>query len=149
MNAFGDLLSRLDQRRETGYALVRMYLGVALFVRGVMLIADPSAITQLAGAQDVYMWYSYIIGGHLIGGLMLTVGVLTRVAALIQVPILTGAVAFIHLDQGLLTVGQSLELATLVLFLLLIYLVFGSGPLSVDGLMASRTSGAGSTAANG
>jgi len=138
MKATVEYLSWLDQHRETGYALIRIFLGAALFVRGFMHLADPSTITQLAGAQDVYMWYSYIIGGHLIGGLMLMFGVLTRVAALLQVPILAGAVVFIHLEQGLLTVGQSLELASLVLFLLAIFVLFGSGPISVDQYLATK-----------
>ncbi len=132
----------LNQHRETGYAIIRIYLGVALLVRGWILFSDPTAITQLAGGQQVYWWYSYLVGAHLVGGLLLAVGFLTRLAALLQLPILIGAVFFIHLHEGLATASQSLELAALVLVLLMVYFLFGSGPLGVDHYLApSETAG--------
>lgn len=130
----------LNQHGETGYAIIRIYLGIALLVRGWILFSDPSAITQLAGGQQVYWWYSYIVGAHLVGGLLLAGGFLTRLAALLQLPILTGAVFFIHLHEGLATASQSLELAALVLVLLIVYLLFGSGPLAVDHYLTRQNS---------
>jgi uncharacterized membrane protein YphA (DoxX/SURF4 family) len=128
----------LEAHKDLAYALIRIYLGLALFVRGWLFLADPSSITSLAGAQQVYMWYSYIIGAHLVGGLLLALGVMTRIAALIQIPILAGAIVFIHMGEGLMTVGQSLELAVLVLFLLVVVLVFGSGSLAVGSLLREK-----------
>lgn len=125
-----------EDRADLAYALIRIYLGVALFVRGALMLWDPSVITRLAGAQQVYIWYSYIIGAHLLGGLAMALGVFTRTAALVQIPVVAGAIVFFHLDRGLLTAGQSLELATLVLFLLATTSVFGSGPLSVGRLIS-------------
>jgi len=52
------------------------------------------------------------------------------------VPILFGAVFLVHSQSGLLNVGQSLEFSGLVLALLLVYLTFGSGRLSVDAFLA-------------
>ncbi len=132
MNRLSEWVIRLEENRELAYSLIRIYLGVALFLRGLMLLSNPSAITTLAGAQQVYMGYGYIIGGHMVGGLLLAVGLMTRLAALLQIPILIGAVFLIHLKQGLLASGQSLELSSLVLFLLLVYVVFGAGRWSVD-----------------
>ena len=43
----------------------------------------------------------YVTMGHLVCGFMLAVGLLTRLAAFIQLPILLGAVIFIHMDLGL------------------------------------------------
>ena len=97
-----------------------------------MLFSDPDTITRLAGEERIYWWYSYITIAHIAGGLLLAIGFLTRLAAFIQIPILFGAVFLIHLKQGLLSVGQSLELSVLVLVLLLIYFIFGSGSLSLD-----------------
>lgn len=76
--------------------------------------------------------YSYIAIVHLAGGALLVVGLFTRLAALIQIPILFGAVFFVHLKQGLLESGQSLELSVMVLFVLIIFFLFGSGELSFD-----------------
>jgi putative oxidoreductase len=128
----------LDNNNSIAYSLIRAFLGIALFVRGVILASDPAAITTLAGEDKIYWWYSYITVAHIIGGFSLAVGLLTRLGSLLQIPVLFGAVFMVHLKQGLLSVGQSLELSVLVLVLLLIYFVFGSGSLSVDNSLKKK-----------
>ena len=141
MKRLNEILHWLEVHRDLAYSLMRIYLGIALFVRGWLLLSDPSVITELVGAQQVYWWYSYIIGAHLIGGLLLTLGFLTRWAALLQIPILLGAIFFIHAEQGLMTPGQSLEVATLVLVLLSVYALFGSGVFALDSYLAAKKTG--------
>ena len=117
---------------------VRIYLGLGLFVRGVFIITNTRAefILDLLKRMD-YPWLvtvvllHYISLAHLVGGLMLTVGLLTRIAAWVQIPILAGAL-FVHRGEGLMSGGQSLEFSALVFFLLVIFSVSGAGPLSVD-----------------
>lgn len=145
MKRLGMALDWLETHRDIAYSLTRIYLGIALFVRGWIFLSDPSAITILAEAQKVYWWYSYIIGAHLVGGLLLAAGLLTRFSALLQIPILAGAVLFIHLEHGLMTVGQSLELASLILFLLLVYFFFGAGLFAIDNYITKKKSGSLST----
>jgi putative oxidoreductase len=128
----------LDNNNSIAYSLIRAFLGIALFVRGVILASDPAAITTLAGEDKIYWWYSYITVAHIIGGFSLAVGLLTRLGSLLQIPVLFGAVFMVHLKQGLLSVGQSLELSVLVLVLLLIYFVFGGGSLSVDNSLKKK-----------
>jgi putative oxidoreductase len=60
------------------------------------------------------------------------VGFLTRVAAIVQIPILFGAVFVIHRPDGLFALGQSLEFSALVLLLLVVFAIAGSGRLSLD-----------------
>lgn len=127
-----------DKHTELAYSFIRIFLGFALFVRGIIIGIDPSVITQLTGANQWYWWYSYVIIIHIIGGLLLGVGLLTRLAALLQVPVLFGAVLFFHLKAGLARVEQSLELSTLVMVLLIIYFLFGAGALSVDNYIARK-----------
>ena len=117
---------------------VRIYLGLGLFIRGVFIITNTRAefILDLLKRMD-FPWLvtvgvlHYISLAHLVGGLMLTVGLLTRIAAWVQIPILAGAV-FIHRGEGLMSGGQSLEFSALVFFLLVMFAISGSGPLSVD-----------------
>ena len=66
------------------------------------------------------------------GGAFLAVGLYTRIAALVQVPILAGAVFLVHWHDGLLSADQSLEFSALVLFLLVLVCAFGSGRWSLD-----------------
>jgi uncharacterized membrane protein YphA (DoxX/SURF4 family) len=63
---------------------------------------------------------------------MLTVGLLTRWVALLQVPILVGAIVFINTQKSGFAAQSELGLAVLVLLLLIFFLVEGSGPLSLD-----------------
>jgi uncharacterized membrane protein YphA (DoxX/SURF4 family) len=140
MNLFNKIVEWFNTKQDFAYSLIRIILGVALFVRGLILLSDPAAISELAGQKELYWWYSYITIIHIIAGLLLTLGLLTRISALLQIPILIGAVFFIHMRQGLVTEGQSLELSVLVLVLLIIYFVFGPGSLSLDNFFAKRKS---------
>jgi len=125
-------LQQLDNQQNLAYALIRIFLGMALLIRGVTFMMNPEAITELARQNNLHMWYSYITMGHLIGGFLLVIGLMSRIAALLQIPILMGAIFIVHAHQGLTSMQQSLELAVLVLVLLTIFLFFGSGGISVD-----------------
>src|SRR6185369_13810067 len=74
----------------------------------------------------------YVMVAHFVGGLLLVLGFLTRIAALVQIPILFGAVFFVHQKDGLFALGQSLEFSALVLFLLVLFTIAGAGKLSLD-----------------
>ncbi len=117
--------------------IIRGFLGIALFIRGILFISDSSRIISLVqiGNMDylvpALLLYAAILA-HIMGGLMLGVGLLTRIAALIQIPVLMGAVFIAIVQGGLFLAEQSLELAVLVLFLLVVLFVFGSGPYSLD-----------------
>jgi uncharacterized membrane protein YphA (DoxX/SURF4 family) len=140
MKLFNKIVEWFNSNHDLAYSLIRIILGVALFVRGLILLSNPAAISDLAGQNKLYWWYSYITIIHIVAGLLLTFGLLTRIAALLQIPILVGAVFFIHIKQGLVTEAQSLELAALVLVLLIIYSLFGSSSLSLDNFLAKRKS---------
>lgn len=127
-----------EKHNYLAYAIIRIFLGFALFIRGVIIGIDPSVITQLVGGNQWYWWYSYVIIVHIFGGLLLGIGFMTRSAALLQVPVLLGAVLVFHLKDGLVRVEQSLELSALVLVLLFIYFLFGAGNLSIDNYLAKK-----------
>jgi len=120
--------------------LVRIYLGIALFVRGLLLITNARTefVSELV-ARSGQSWLlsaallHYVTLAHFVGGAMLAFGVLTRIAAAVQLPVLAGAVLLVHRGEGLMAASQSLELSTLVLALLAVVTVAGPGPLSVDG----------------
>lgn len=128
-----------ESRREYWLDCVRIYLGLGLLARGLLLITNTSTgyfvdLLQHSGQSwlTTGVILHYVMLAHFVGGAMLTVGFLTRVAAAVQIPILAGAVFFVHRKDGLFAMGQSLEFSALVLFLLVIFFVSGAGPLSVD-----------------
>ena len=101
-------------------------------IRGIYLLLDPSSIEVFLDETSTPGLLQYITFGHIIGGLMMALGLLTRLGVLIQIPILTGAVFVVHLREGLVSPEQSLELSGLVLFLLLVFFAFGPGKWSLD-----------------
>jgi putative oxidoreductase len=125
-----------------GFDLVRAYLGIGLFVRGVLFISEPSQmLSYLSSSSSWFVPYAlthYIALAHLGGGILLALGLVTRLAALAQLPVLFGAVFWVHSTDGLLSAGQSLEFSALVLMLLGVYLVIGSGPLSLDNWLGEK-----------
>ncbi|HXH20374.1 MAG TPA: DoxX family protein [Chitinophagales bacterium] len=132
MSQFKGYLQRIEDNQKYAYSLIRIFLGAALFVRGVILIANPDKIYVLDVKAEMHMFYSYVTIIHLLGGFLMALGFFTRIGALLQIPILFSAVFIIHAGSGLVGSGQSLELAALVLFLLIVYAVFGSGPLALS-----------------
>lgn len=128
-----------EAHRELWLDCIRIYLGLALFARGLLLITNTSTgyfvdLLQEAGHPWLLtgLVLHYVMLAHFLGGLMLTIGFLTRIAALVQVPILAGAVFVVHRQDGLFALGQSLELSALVLFLLVVVVINGAGKLSLD-----------------
>jgi putative oxidoreductase len=128
-----------DAHRENWLDCVRIYLGLGLFARGLILITGSNPgffvdLMQRSGQSWLTsgMLMHYIMLAHFVGGLLLTIGFLTRIAAAVQIPILAGAVFVIHRPDGLFSLGQSLEFSALVLFLLVVFTIAGAGKLSLD-----------------
>lgn len=140
---FRSIGERLERLGNIAFELLRIYLGVGLFARGVLFISNSSAFIDLIGSSSSAWLTSvvlihYVALSHLVGGVMIAVGLFTRVAALAQLPILVGAVFIVHLQGGLLAATQSLEFSALVLFLLILLVLWGSGRLSVDRHIVER-----------
>lgn len=125
-----------DANRGIALDVVRIYLGLGLLLRGVQFLADPASYTDLlpGGADSAFASLAlmhYVGLSHVAGGLFLSLGLLTRVAALVQVPILTGAALLVHLPTtGLFS--QSFAFAAFVAVLLAVLSVWGAGPWSLD-----------------
>jgi uncharacterized membrane protein YphA (DoxX/SURF4 family) len=136
MNRLQTWIRWLNEHPEAGLDLLRAYLGVGLLVRGVLMIGAPEAAAeQLAGDPAPFVSAAimhYVALAHLVGGALMALGLITRIAAIVQIPVLVGAVFFVHVEEGLLASGQSLEFSAFVLFALVVFALFGAGRWSVD-----------------
>jgi len=137
MNSVQQWIRWLNENQDLALDLVRTYLGIGLFVRGLLFMGEVGlSVEELMGSAELSFASAalmhYVTIAHLVGGVFLAIGLLTRLAALVQVPILVGAVFLVHLQDGLLTADQSLEFSALVLFLLVVVTLFGPGRWSVD-----------------
>lgn len=138
-----DVLHRLESNRHLVLDVVRVYLGAGLFFRGLVLLLTDTSLEQFAGEAASALTTpgvaTYVMGAHLVGGALLTVGLYTRLAALVQLPILAGAVLLVHWQSGLLSTNQSFEFSALVLFLLVLVVLFGGGKWSLDAQRTHRS----------
>lgn len=132
-------LAWADAHRGAALDVVRIYLGVGLLLRGVAFLLEPASYLDLLPDRTPAAFASlavvhYVALAHIGGGLLLAAGLLTRIAALVQIPVLVGAVFVVHLPGGMFE--QSFAFAALVLALLVVFAVWGGGPWSLDRVVA-------------
>jgi uncharacterized membrane protein YphA (DoxX/SURF4 family) len=140
MNLLQRIESWGDRHHPKWLDFVRIGLGMFLFYLGVVFVQNRDALTALIDESPfltaMSFWLAhYIVFAHLAGGLLITLGLLTRVAVIANIPVLLGAVLFVHSPTGLFEVYTQLGLSILVLFLLIFFLIEGSGPVSIDEYM--------------
>jgi uncharacterized membrane protein YphA (DoxX/SURF4 family) len=116
--------------------IIRIALGIFLCYKGVDFLNNMGNMLSLItnkmsfGSFNSMLMSNYISFAHILGGILLILGVLTRFACLIQIPILLGAIFFIHLSPGLYRPHSELAVSVLVLLLLILFLVVGNGRLA-------------------
>jgi putative oxidoreductase len=121
---------------------IRIILGLLLFCKGILFISDSSGLASMLHSARLGMSdgsiraITYIIPYvNLLGGLFIAVGLFTRWAALIQIPILFGAIFFLNTATGVSIVSMNsheLLLSVIVLILLVVFVIKGSGFISAD-----------------
>ena len=122
--------------------LLRIVLGIVIFLKGVTFLADTESLRRLIEQThiQIYTWgvVHYIAFSHLVGGILIAIGLITRVAIGFQLPVLIGAVFFINITRGLSFLNSELWISLVVLVLLVVFFVIGSGPYSLDHQMRER-----------
>ena len=135
-----NLLHRVEHWGDTHHPkwidFIRIILGILIFAKGVSFIMDRNSVSDLIQRTSFQLsiWSAvhYIVFAHLVGGIFISLGLKTRLAVLIQIPILVGAVFFVNITDGFSFLNSEFWLSLLVLILLLYFLVVGSGPMSLD-----------------
>jgi len=132
MNATARTMMR-NLTPERGFDLIRIYLGIGLTVRGILFFMDPSWIGHLLNVSGETQLAARLVAiGHIAGGVLLALGLYTRLAAAVQVIPVFGALVLLHSHDGLASQNQSLEFSALVLIMLLFFAFFGAGQWSLD-----------------
>lgn len=118
--------------------IFRIALGIFLMYKGVDFLLHMSKLINLMSTQSSFGFgsFAYIMAGqyvvfaHMIGGIFLILGLFTRFACIIQIPILIGAILFVNSSPGLLQPYSELLLSIIVLLLLIYFLIAGNGAWS-------------------
>ena len=135
-----------EEHRAWCMSLLRIYLGLGLMVKAITFVAQKQELMQLMIDNDI-MWAGaalthIVILTHMLGGSLMALGFGTRIGALIQVPSLIGAVFLVHWSGGVLGFAEELRFSALVLFVLLLFVWHGSGPLSLKSYLQTRSTAA-------
>ncbi|MDO6435293.1 TQO small subunit DoxD [Flavitalea sp. BT771] len=113
----------------------RIILGGLLCIKGIAFMSNATLVENLLSgywAGDTHALEIIISWANMLGGFLIIIGLQTRIMCLIQLPILIGAVVFINAQKGGFVPQSELGLAILALLLTILFLIEGSGPLSLD-----------------
>jgi putative oxidoreductase len=119
---------------------IRIVLGITLFWKGILFIHDSSGLESIlqngmhtvSSDRNIRILAYVIPYINLLGGLFIATGLYTRWASIIQVPILIGAVVLLNAGNGIGVNNYELMLSIVVLILLIVFAVKGSGFISAD-----------------
>ena len=88
-----------------GALVLRLVLGVIYIAHAylALVVMGPAKAAEFQRAMhiplpEIGVWY--LIAAHGLGGILLILGLLVRWAALANIPIMVGALWFVHVQQG-------------------------------------------------
>ena len=121
--------------QNKGLAVLRIVTGLLMAYHG-WEIFDRSIMAGYLERDDMkflpFPEFMIYLGKslELVSGILFVLGLFTRFACLIQIPILLGAVIFVNSNRDLLRPYSALVVSIVVLLLLIYFLIVGNGPLS-------------------
>ncbi len=135
-------MSLLHQRSLSGknvpnwVVILRLVLGICLVYKGFAFIQNKDqlisyfehskTLSNFTGFITILPWV------HIIGGLLIFVGLFTRLMSLIQIPILLGAVVFVNMTESEKGAQSELPFSFLMLVLVIVFFIEGGGFMSLD-----------------
>jgi putative oxidoreductase len=128
-----------DRHHPKWLDIIRIVLGIFLCYKGIDFLRNNSNLISLMKNTSPFSEFMIILVGHyvtfahILGGFFLTIGMFTRAACIIQIPILIGAIIFVNINatRDAFSPYSELFLSIIILLLLIYFLIIGNGPLSV------------------
>ncbi len=115
------------------FAFARLMLGLFLFMKGVQFMGNIQGLIEIINPkQDLLISFfaaHYIALAHIAGGVLIFFGLLTRIALLVQLPILLGAVLINFIT--IMNVNNLFQAAS-ILLIAIVFVIIGSGKHSLD-----------------
>ncbi len=128
-------LQLIEKKNHPKWLVVfRIILGLSLFLKGIQFIENKTLLQKVVNETAVlndYFWLQTLIPWiNIFGGAFILIGLFTRFACLIQIPILIGAIVFVNSKTGLFAGESELAFSIIILSLLILFIVEGDGLLS-------------------
>lgn len=136
MNLVHKIINWEHARHKLIILILRIAIGIIILLKGIMFLSDAQYFNSLVAhsrfkAGEAF-WIYYIVFAHLIGGISLIIGLFTRIAAIMQMPILLGAIIFINPGEHGFTLNGEFILSFFVLSALIYFTIKGPSNTSMD-----------------
>ena len=135
MRLFDAVTRWTDAHHPVWLDALRVLLGIVLFMKGLSFILDRELV---AGILQTHNWefipvllLHYVLIFQMAHSILIMVGLITRVAVLMQLPIILGALLVIGRSEFSFY-GSDLWLLLVIIFLLVVFFIYGPGHFSVD-----------------
>jgi putative oxidoreductase len=128
---------KLDLTYPMWFTIFRVMLGVCLVVQGIYFLNNAQTLEQAIESSSLHTLdlsaglAMLITWAHILGGTLIVIGLFTRVAVWVQLPIIAGAIIFINKHAMALT-HSDLLFTLFILILLILFAVDGGGQTSMD-----------------
>ncbi len=130
-----------DHHHPKWIDFLRILLGIVLLLKGIALVVNREQVLINMEVSNIDLFSflvtsQYVLVFYIAGGILVAVGLLTRVIVLCQIPILIATIIFIDYHKGLFELNSGLIYSILILGLLIFYFIYGSGKFSIDNLLS-------------
>jgi len=142
-----NLIHRIEKWGDTHHPrfldIVRILLGIFLLLKGLGFMDNTANLKYLIETRadiTVAPWVLmllvyYVTFVHMVGGTLIAMGIMTRFSAIMQIPVVFGAVFFINVLQS--PFNTDLTSSVVVLILLVLFAIIGSGRWSIENYLKS------------
>lgn len=123
--------------------IIRIFLGIFLLLKGLGFMDNTANLKYLIESRTditVAPWVLmllvyYVTFVHMVGGTLIAMGIMTRFSAIMQIPVVFGAVFFINVLESPFNTDLASSIVALVL--LVLFAIIGSGRWSIENYLKS------------
>jgi putative oxidoreductase len=131
-----------DRHHPAALDVMRILLGIFLFLKGYSFMHNMAFLRWTIEDQQlinlspflISVIMHYVIFVHLAGGILITLGLLTRLSSILQLPVVISAIFFINIFKS--EPNNDLWLSIFACVLLAVFAFVGSGPLSLNRILS-------------
>ena len=144
---YSELTHKIPKQEQPGNKILvlvfRVGLGIIITLKGIIFLSNLTFLDSLLQHSTLHrsaesFWKWYIALANLLCGILIITGLFTRVAIILQLPILMGAVLFVNLREHAFHLNGELALSLVVLCMLFYFLLKGPGEISMDNYLRNH-----------
>ena len=130
----------LNRLQPLALLVLRLALGVIMIAHGWQKIADHMhMITGVVHGLGLPNFMAYlVVGAEFVGGILVVIGFLTRLAALAILVDMLVAIFKVHLSHGLFASNGGFEFPMACAAIAFALVFTGAGPIAIDWLWGSK-----------